>query len=356
IPLPPNLVDVAADVAGLTAALTAWFADRPNLAATVDAVGHRIVHGGSFFRDVAPLDAAAVAKLGELADLAPLHNPPALAVLAAARGLLPMACQLGVFDTAFFADLPEERAVYPLPYSWHEEWGARRFGFHGISHAYCSRRASRLLERGGARLVVCHVGNGASVAAVQNGRAVSISMGFTPSDGVMMGTRCGSVDPGLLLYALRTKGLSVERLAQVVDHESGLLGVSGVSSDYPAVARAAADGSRRAALALAMHADRIRQAVGAAATTMGGVDALVFAGGIGENAPDFRRRVCDGLEFLGVALDDARNAAVGAADADVATAGSPGRILVVHTWEDRAIAADVHRWSRDRLNSGATPA
>ena len=313
------------------------------LAPDVVAVGHRIVHGGPF-RGSTRIDAAVKARLERLSELAPLHNPPALAAVAAAEAALPGVPQVAVFDTAFFADLPPQSSVYPLPYEWHTDWGVRRYGFHGISHAYCTGRAAKVLSRptGELRLVICHLGNGCSATAVKGGAGVATTMGFTPLEGLMMGTRCGSVDPSILLYVLRQRGVSAEQLDDVLQHHSGLLGVSGVSSDYRQVEAAARQGNERAGLALAIYADRVRSTIGALAVTLGGVDGLVFTAGVGEHSAALRSAACAGLECLGVKLDAARNAEA-KADTDVATADSVGRILVLHTQEELLIARETRR-------------
>jgi acetate kinase len=231
-----------------------------------------------------------------------------------------------------------------VPWAWTRDWGLRRYGFHGLSHAYCAARAVELLGRpaAGTRVVVCHLGNGCSVSAVRDGRCVDTSMGFTPLEGLMMGTRSGSVDPGLLLHVLRDRGLTPDQLDHILNHESGLLGVSGVAADMRQVLAAARGGHEQARLALDIYARRIRQTVGAMAATLGGIDALVFTAGIGENSAEVRAASCEGLECLGLRLDPAANAAR-RPDADVAAAGSPGRILVIATREDLTIVRETVR-------------
>jgi acetate kinase len=308
----------------------------------VRACGHRVVHGGERFRQSVRIDDAVQEHLFELVELAPLHNPQALAGIEAAEDAFPHVPHVAVFDTAFFADLPPALFLYPVPYDWYTSWRIRRFGFHGISHQYCTGRAGELLGRPDARLVICHLGNGCSASAVRAGDALACTMGFTPLEGLMMGTRSGSIDPGILLYLLR-KGLrTVEQLENALQKESGLLGVSGVASDFRAVEEAAHAGDDRAALALRMFADRIRAAVGALATLLGGIDAVVFTAGIGEHSARLRREVCRGLEFIGLEIDETANAA-GRPDSDVAMPGSRGRILVLETREDLLIARETIR-------------
>ncbi len=314
------------------------------LAPAITVVGHRIVHGGAVFRGSVRIDAAVRTELERLSELAPLHNPPALEALQAAETALPGLPQVAVFDTAFFADLPPRAYIYPLPYAWYTDWGVRRFGFHGISHAYCAGRAAELLQRpaDALRLVICHLGNGCSATAVRDGKAVATSMGFTPMEGLMMGTRCGSVDPGILLHVFRKCGLEAEQLDQALNHASGLLGVSGVSSDFRQVEAAAEKGDERARLALDIYADRVRSTIGALTVTLGGIDALVFTAGVGEHARKLRATVCVGLDCLNLHLDGPRNESC-EADNDVATPESPGRILILHTEEERLIARDARR-------------
>jgi acetate kinase len=320
-------------------------ADDPTLGrlADVRAVGHRVVHGGTEFVQSVPIDHAVRQALARLGELAPLHNPPALEGIASAEGVLPGVPHVAVFDTAFFARLPPERYVYPLPYSWYADWGVRRFGFHGISHAYVASRAAEMLGRDDLRVVSCHLGNGCSAAASRGGVGVETTMGYTPMDGLMMGTRPGSVDPGALLHALRTLGVTPDELDDVLNHRSGLLGVSGLSPDFRAVADAAERGHERAGLALGIYAVRIRGAIGAMAAALGGVDALVFTAGVGEHAAKLRAEVCRGLEFLGLRLDEAVNSGAHP-DADVAAPDSPARILVVRTREDLLIAREARRF------------
>jgi acetate kinase len=308
------------------------------------AVGHRVVHGGAVFHESVRIDANVKKTLGELSALAPLHNPPALAAIEAAEAALPGVPHVAVFDTAFFAKLPPQAFIYPLPYEWYTDWGVRRFGFHGISHAYCANRATEMLGRNPAslRIIICHLGNGCSASAVRGGAAVATSMGFTPLEGLMMGTRSGSVDPSILIDVQRNHGLSADALDHALNHASGLLGVSGVSSDLREVDKAADAGNERARLALAIFADRVRQTVGAYAATTGGVDALVFTAGIGEHSARMRAAACEGLSCLGLNLDAAQNASC-RADADIATANSPGRILVLHTREEWLIGRETLR-------------
>lgn len=287
------------------------------------AVGHRVVHGGQFTSSVR-ITPEIRSRITALADLAPLHNPPSLETLAAAEAELPGVAQVAVFDTAFHATLPLEARTYPVPASWTRDWGIRRFGFHGLSHAYCARRAAEMLGRPAAelRLVICHLGHGCSASAVRGGRCVDTTMGFTPLEGLMMGTRSGSLDPGIVLHVQQYRGLTAEQVEGALNRESGLLGVSGISGDMRQVLAAARAGHDQARLALGIYTHRVRQAVGAFAVTLGGVDALVFTAGVGEHAGEIREAVCTGLECLGLELDAFANAAC-RPDADVARSGSP---------------------------------
>jgi acetate kinase len=247
-----------------------------------------------------------------------------------------------VFDTAFHATLPPEARTYPVPGSWTRDWGIRRFGFHGLSHAYCSRRAAELLGRPleALRLVICHLGHGCSASAVGGGRCVETTMGFTPLDGLMMATRCGSIDPSIVLHVQQRHGLTAEQVEVALNRESGLLGVSGLSADMRQILDAVHSGHPQAQLALAIYTRRVRQAIGALAVTLGGVDALVFTAGVGEHAGQVREIICDGLECLGLELDAPVNAAC-RPDADVARRGSRGRILVIATREDVTMLREV---------------
>jgi acetate kinase len=307
--------------------------------AEVRACGHRVVHGGERFRQTVRIDAAVRRGIAALAELAPLHNPPALAAIEAATKALPGVPHAAVFDTAFFADQPPERFLYPVPLAWYADWGIRRFGFHGISHHYCTQRAAELLGRDDARLVICHLGNGCSASAVAGAQSLICTMGYTPLEGLMMGTRAGSIDPAIVLHLLRRGLLSADAIDEALTHRSGLLGVSGVSGDFRAVQAAADEGHDRARLALRLYTYRIRMAIGSLAVTMGGLDALVFTAGVGEHSAWLRGEVCRGLDCLGLRLDAGANDAC-QPDADIATSDSAARILVMHTREELMIARE----------------
>jgi len=310
----------------------------------IELVGHRVVHGGAEFRDAALVDEEVLGAIRRCGALAPLHNPHNMRGIEIATSLLPHALQVAVFDTAFHAEMPAEAATYALPLDLCERLGIRRYGFHGISHSFVAESAADELGRplDGLRLVTCHLGNGASVAAVKGGRAVDTSMGMTPLEGLVMGTRCGDLDPAIVLHLIEHGGLSTERAYALLNEESGLLGLSGRSSDMRELLQAAEAGDRPARLAVSLFCYRVRKYVGAYAAAMGGVDALVFTGGIGENEPTVRRLVCEGLGFLGVAVDDGANRAgrrrIGTGPVDV---------LVVATDEELAIALEAGRVAAD---------
>ncbi len=310
------------------------------------AVGHRVVHGGSALVSPMPIDDAVLAQIAALTPLAPLHQPRALAGIAAATAALPGLPQVACFDTAFHATIPPEAATYALPADWRERFGLRKFGFHGLSHGYASARAARLLgiaEGGAFRVVTCHLGAGSSLAAVRDGRSVETTMGFTPLDGLVMATRSGSVDPGLIAWLADQGRIPPAELAAGLERRSGLAGLAGLpdgSGDFRAVAAAAERGEPAARLALAVHAHRLVAAVAAMAAAMNGLDALVFTGGIGEHFPPLRAAAAAGLAFLGVRLDPERNAAA-RADADISADGARVRTLVVTAREDAEIARQV---------------
>lgn len=316
----------------------------PNGSAKVAVVGHRVVHGGAEFRESVLIDGRVKVGIASLNKLVPLHNPPVLKAIEAVETLLPGVPQVAVFDTAFFAQLPPKAYLYALPYEYYERWGIRRFGFHGLSHSYCAGRADELLRRplSGLRVISCHLGGGCSAAAVRGGVAVATTLGFSSVEGLMMGTRSGSVDPGILLHLQREHGLTVEELDSALNYSSGLLGISGVSSDLAQIETAAAQGNERARLAFDMFAGRVRSAIGALAATLGGVDALTFTDRIGEHSAALRAAACEGLEFMGLCLDPERNAD-SKPDTDVARPDSSARIFVIRTQEELVVAREARR-------------
>jgi acetate kinase len=324
-------------------------ADEPAVAEAVegfgkvDAAGHRIVHGGTEFAAAVAIDAGVTARLRALTDLAPLHQPKSLAALEAVNRALPGVPAVACFDTAFHAGMPAAASTYAVPPEWRRRWGLRRFGFHGLSHAYAARRAAELLGRdpAGLRVVTCHLGAGASLAAVLGGRSVDTTMGFTPLEGLVMATRSGSVDPGLLLWLEEHAGTPPAELGDALEHRSGLLGLAG-TADMRAILERADDGDQEAGLALEVYLHRLRGGVAAMAASLGGLDALVFTGGVGENSAGVRARACDGLGFLGVRVDAEANAA-GGGDRRIGAGGAPVAVLVVAAREDLEIAREVRR-------------
>ena len=312
-----------------------------------DAIGHRIVHGGTLFTAPVQIDDAVLAKLRGLTDLAPLHQPKSLAAAEAVQRALPGLPAVACFDTAFHATIPAAAATYALPREWRHRWTLRRYGFHGLSHSYCSRRAAELAGAAGdatLRIVTCHLGAGASLAAVYGGVSVDTTMGFTPLEGLVMATRSGSVDPGLVLWLEEHAGLPPAELAAALEHRSGLLGLAGTADMREVVDRAAA-GGQDARLALDVYTHRLRAGIAAMAAALGGLDLLVFTGGVGENSPEVRSEAAAGLGFLGVRLDPERNAADAAegdpADREIGHPGAPVRSFVVAAREDIEIAAQV---------------
>jgi len=300
----------------------------------VDAVGHRVVHGGERFHDPVGLDDAVVTALEELTVLAPLHQPGSLRGVARAREVLPDVPHVACFDTAFHASLPAAATTYAVPREWRERFAVRRYGFHGLSHAYAARRAHELT--GASRVVTCHLGAGASLAAVRDGRCVDTTMGFTPLEGLVMATRSGSVDPGMLLWLQDAAGLSAAEVADALTHRSGLAGLAG-TGDLRAVLLAADRGDAEAALAVEVYVRSLRGHAAAMVAALGGLDALVLTGGVGEHAPRIRAALADGLRHLGVAVDPDRNADV-EGEADISGAGGTVRVLVLPAREDLEIA------------------
>jgi acetate kinase len=301
----------------------------------IDAVGHRVVHGGSRYTAAVRITPEVQGAISELSELAPLHNPSSLEGIQAIEKILPSVPQVAAFDTAFHATLSAAARTYAIPRKWTNDWAVHRYGFHGLSHAYCAERAAEMLERSDSRLVIAHLGNGASVSAVRNGACVDTSMGFTPLEGVVMGTRSGSIDPGLLIYLLRRKNLNAEELDHALNHESGLLGISGISSDMRRILELNSQNSD-ARLALEVYIHRLVQTIGAMAATLGGIDGLVFTAGVGENSARVRELACANLGHLGVELDQKANDRC-RPDADVALPSSRARVLVIVTNEDLTI-------------------
>jgi len=313
----------------------------------IEAIGHRVVHGGEKFSQSVLIDEEVEAAIEQFCEIAPLHNPANLLGIRACRARLPQTPMVAVFDTAFHQTLSPVAYLYGVPYELYEQRKIRRYGFHGTSHRYVAERAAEMLEARGVppekqRIITCHLGNGCSVTAVEGGKSVQTSMGFTPLEGLLMGTRCGDLDPALVPYLVNHLGMSVQEIDELLNKRSGLLGISGVSSDMRDIHAAIAEGNERARLARDIFCRRLQQYLGAYAALMGGLDAVVFTAGIGENDPVIREQSLQGLEFLGLRLDRKRNADpdLRGKAADIATVDSPARIFVIPTDEELLIARD----------------
>jgi acetate kinase len=308
----------------------------------IDAVGHRVVHGGEKFSESQLITDEVIHKIIECIDLAPLHNLPNLSGIESVSEILPDVPQVAVFDTAFHQSMPDYAYMYALPYSLYGKYAVRRYGFHGTSHRYVSRRACEFLgaDYEKQRIITCHIGNGGSIAAIVNGRTVDTSMGMTPVEGLMMGTRSGDVDAGVLTYLMEKEGLDAKAVADMVNKRSGVQGITGISSDMREVCAAADAGNPRAVLALKMYDYRIRKYVGAYAAVLGGVDIIVFTGGVGENQWKTRQAVCEGLEYMGVKFDCERNDGVRGVEAVISTDDSRVKVVVIPTDEELLIAQD----------------
>jgi acetate kinase len=303
----------------------------------IDLVGHRVVHGGAKYSQATVITAEVKKAIADLIPLAPNHNPAHLAGIETIEALLPSVPQVAVFDTAFHTTIPESAKVYPLPYEWYEQ-GIQRHGFHGISHQYCAHRAAQILHQPleSLKIVTCHLGNGCSLAAIKDGICIDTTMGFSPLEGLMMGTRCGSIDPQIPLYLIQEYGLDVEAVNRLLNQESGLKGISGISGDMREINQAIAAGNQRASLALDIYLHRLKSSIGAMVASLNGLDVLVFTGGVGENNAIIREQTCEALTYLGLQLDLAKNHHP--VDQNIATDNSLSAILVIHTQEDWAIA------------------
>lgn len=307
----------------------------------IDAVGHRVVHGGEAFAHSVLIDDEVMAALEECIPLAPLHNPANITGIKACQAVLPGVPMVGVFDTAFHQTIPPKAFLYAIPYEYYTENKIRRYGFHGTSHFYVSKRAAAMLERPieELRIITCHLGNGSSVCAIQFGKSVETSMGFTPLDGLPMGTRCGSIDVSIIEYLMHSRNMTIDEVMNVLNKQSGVLGISGISSDFRDIEKAAEEGNERAQLALDLFAYKVCKRIGSAAAAMGGVDAVAFTGGVGENGPETREAIIANLGFMGMHIDPEMNRTRGV-ERDIATADSTTRVLVIPTDEELVIAED----------------
>ena len=311
----------------------------------IDAVGHRVVHGGEKFAHSVIITPAVKTTIRVCSDLAPLHNPANMTGIDACEAAMPGVPQVAVFDTAFHQTMPSEAYMYALPYDVYEEYGIRRYGFHGTSHAYVANRAAEMLGRPieDLKIITCHLGNGSSIAAVKNGKSVDTSMGLTPLAGICMGTRCGDIDPAIVTFLMNKEGLDMKGIDNLMNKKSGVAGISGVSSDFRDLYNAAEAGNKRARLALDMFIYQCKKFIGAYAAAMGGVDAIVFTAGIGENTPQIREDAVKGLEYLGVKVDPQKNAGLRGVEANISADDATIQVLTIPTNEELAIARDTSK-------------
>ncbi len=310
----------------------------------IDAFGHRVVHGGEAFQESTIITSSVIDDIKKCITMAPLHNPANLAGIKACMELMPHVPHVAVFDTAFHQTIPPKAYLYGLPYELYIKYGLRKYGFHGISHQYVAAAAAEYLGKSLAdlRLVTCHLGNGASVAAIKQGKSIDTSMGFTPLEGLVMGTRCGEVDPAIIPFIMDREDMTGKQVYQYLNNKAGVLGISGLSSDFRDLEKAAEHGDERAQLAMDIFSYRVKKYIGAYATAMGGLDAIIFTAGLGENSPVIRKNICSGLEFLGAELDEEKNLVRGG----LREIGSPGdrvKLLVIPTNEEIVIAEETAR-------------
>jgi len=307
----------------------------------ISAVGHRVVHGGEKYSESVVIDDAVMESLEECVKLAPLHNPANIIGINACKSLMPNTPMVAVFDTAFHQTMPKTAYMYPLPYELYTKYGIRKYGFHGTSHKYVSAECAKLMGKDikDVKIITCHLGNGASLAAIKDGHCVDTSMGFTPLEGIAMGTRCGNIDPAIVTFLMNEGKMTAKEVDNLMNKQSGVLGLSGVSSDFRDIEDAAKEGNERAILALNVYNYRVREMIGAYAAAMGGVDAVVFTAGLGENAIETRAEICKGLEFLGVEIDDAKNNVRGKST-EVSKDGAKVKVFVIPTNEELVIARD----------------
>ncbi|MGL5514739.1 MAG: acetate/propionate family kinase [Sporomusa sp.] len=307
----------------------------------IAAVGHRVVHGAEKFADSVLITPAVMQALEECIEMAPLHNPPNIMGINACSEIMPGVPQVGVFDTAFHQTMPKQAFLYAIPYEAYEKYGIRKYGFHGTSHKYVSQRAAELMgeQLTNLRVITCHLGNGASIAAIKHGKCIDTSMGFTPLDGLAMGTRCGAIDPAIIPFLMKKENMTADEVDSYLNKKSGVLGISGVSSDFRDIEEAADAGKERSQLALDMFAYRVRKYIGSYVAALGGVDAIVFTAGLGENSISMRDQVCNGLEFLGTRIDPDKNNVRGKAQ-EISVDGAKVKIFVIPTNEELVIARD----------------
>lgn len=313
----------------------------------IDAIGHRVVHGGEHFKASVIVDDGVIAKLEELIPLAPLHNPANILGMKISKQIMPEKPNVAVFDTAFHQTMPASSYMYAVPYEDYKDFGVRKYGFHGTSHYYVSNEAKKMLNKDDSKIIVCHLGNGSSVCAVRDGKSIDTSMGLTPLEGLMMGTRSGDIDPGVLSYLMEKKNMSAQEVINYLNKKSGLLGVSGISSDLREILDACERGDERAKTSIDMKCNRIKKYICSYAGMLEGVDAICFTAGIGENADLIRKKVCSGLEFMGVEIDEEKNTVKSKDKREINKQTSKTKIYVIPTNEEFVIANDTYNLVKD---------
>jgi len=307
----------------------------------IDAIGHRGVHGGELFSDSVLVTADVIKAIENCIEMAPLHNPPNISGINACTELMPGVPQVAVFDTAFHQTMPKKAYMYALPYEAYEKYGIRRYGFHGTSHKYVSQRVAELMGKNYSdlKIITCHLGNGSSLAAIKNGQCVDTSMGFTPLEGLVMGTRCGNIDPAIIPFLMKKENMTMDEIDTYINKKSGVLGISGVSSDFRDIEKAAEGGNERAQLALDMFTYEVVKFIGSYAAAMNGVDAIVFTAGVGENAIGMRATITAGVEYLGTKIDNEKNNVRGK-EREISADGSKVKVFIIPTNEELVIARD----------------
>lgn len=312
----------------------------------IEAIGHRVVHGGEFFKESTLINDEVIAKIEELIPLAPLHNPANIMGIKICRELMPNIPNVATFDTAFHQTMPPENYLYAVPYGDYTEHHLRKYGFHGTSHYYVSNEAVKILNKKDSKIIVCHLGNGSSVCAVKDGKSISTSMGLTPLEGLIMGTRSGDIDAGVIPYLMEKKGLTPTQILDYLNKKSGILGVSGISSDLREVIKAANDGDKRSKITIEMLCNRIKKYLCSYAGLMGGVDAICFTAGIGENSDLIREKVCEGLSFMGIEIDVEKNKVREAGNREISNKNSKTKIYIIPTNEELVIATDTYKLTK----------
>ena len=312
----------------------------------IEAIGHRVVHGGEYFKESTLIDEDVIKKIEELVPLAPLHNPAHLLGIKICRELMPTVPNVATFDTAFHQTMPEENFLYAVPYGDYTEHHLRKYGFHGTSHYYVSNEAVKLLNKEDSKIIVCHLGNGSSVSAVRDGKSISTSMGLTPLEGLIMGTRSGDIDAGVIPYLMERKGLNANQILDYLNKKSGILGISGISSDLREVIKASNDGDKRSKIAIEMLCNRIKKYLCSYAGLMGGVDAICFTAGIGENSDLIREKVCENLEFMGIEIDKEANKIRKSGIREIQKDSSKTKIFIIPTNEELVIARDTYNLAK----------